>query len=167
MTVFKCKNNCCNVLVNPYVLSHEKYYKRNRNKAGAFIYDHLQNKVLLVQSNGNYWGIPKGTLEDNENYIECSIREIKEETNIDVTSSMLNNLYKINNRYFYYYINIKECSVSIQQYTSTNKKNDVSGITWINVNCLLESLKDNTMQLNYHTKLCFKKFLNIDMQKKK
>ena len=41
-------------------------------------------KVLLVQHVAGHWGFPKGHVEGNETEEETAIREVKEETNIDV-----------------------------------------------------------------------------------
>lgn len=41
-------------------------------------------KVLLVKQTKGHWGFPKGHVEDNETEVETAIREVKEETNIDV-----------------------------------------------------------------------------------
>lgn len=42
------------------------------------------NKVLLVQQKLGNWGFPKGHVENNETEIQTAIREVKEETNLDV-----------------------------------------------------------------------------------
>lgn len=43
-------------------------------------------KILLVKNNnGRYWSFPKGHIEDGENEHQTAIREIKEETGLDVT----------------------------------------------------------------------------------
>lgn len=48
-----------------------------RNKQGV--------RVLLVKNhNGRYWSFPKGHMELNETEEETAVREIKEETNLDV-----------------------------------------------------------------------------------
>lgn len=48
-----------------------------RNKQGV--------RVLLVKNhNGRYWSFPKGHMELNETEKETAVREIKEETNLDV-----------------------------------------------------------------------------------
>lgn len=55
---------------------------------GAIIfYKTKQNtKILLVKnSNGRYWSFPKGHIEDDESEQQTAIREIKEETGLDVT----------------------------------------------------------------------------------
>lgn len=54
---------------------------------GAIIfYKNKQNtKILLVKNNnGRYWSFPKGHIEDGENEKQTAIREIKEETGLDV-----------------------------------------------------------------------------------
>ena len=55
---------------------------------GAIIfYKTKQNtKILLVKNNnGRYWSFPKGHIEEGETEQETAIREIKEETGLDVT----------------------------------------------------------------------------------
>lgn len=42
------------------------------------------DKVLMVNQVKGFTGFPKGHVEENETEIETAIREIKEETNIDV-----------------------------------------------------------------------------------
>ena len=43
-----------------------------------------ENKVLLVRQNKGHWEFPKGHVEENETEKETAIREVKEETNLDV-----------------------------------------------------------------------------------
>lgn len=55
---------------------------------GAIIfYKTKQNtKILLVKNNnGRYWSFPKGHIEEGETEQETAVREIKEETGLDVT----------------------------------------------------------------------------------
>ena len=42
------------------------------------------DKVLVIQSVQGNWGFPKGHMEANETEIETALREVKEETNLDV-----------------------------------------------------------------------------------
>jgi 8-oxo-dGTP pyrophosphatase MutT (NUDIX family) len=71
---------------------YEKYYTNQAEYLKAKIkYDSIiQNNVLrncIENSKTNYiepeWGFPKGRKNKSENNIECAIREMKEETNID------------------------------------------------------------------------------------
>ncbi|MBR3152983.1 MAG: NUDIX domain-containing protein [Clostridia bacterium] len=49
---------------------------------GCIVIDN--GKVLLVHHNSGHWGFPKGHVEGDETEFETAIREVKEETNIDV-----------------------------------------------------------------------------------
>jgi len=47
-----------------------------------------KNEVLLQHRSDNHlWGLPGGLLELDESIAECAIREVKEETNLDVELS--------------------------------------------------------------------------------
>lgn len=49
---------------------------------GAIVID--DNKVLVVRHNAGHLGFPKGHVEGNETEVETAIREVKEETGLDV-----------------------------------------------------------------------------------
>ncbi len=54
---------------------------------GAVVYRkfHGNTEILLIRHiKSGYWSFPKGHVENGETEIETAIREIKEETNIDV-----------------------------------------------------------------------------------
>lgn len=59
---------------------------KKEKSCGVITYKKIDNKIyiLLVLHNKGHWGMPKGHVEDNETEIETAIREVKEETNIDV-----------------------------------------------------------------------------------
>ena len=63
---------------------------RTEKSCGAIIIEN--NKVLLIQQTDGFWGFPKGHVEENETEEQTAIREVKEETNLDV---------KINTKYRY------------------------------------------------------------------
>jgi tRNA nucleotidyltransferase (CCA-adding enzyme) len=42
------------------------------------------NKYLVIRQCNLDYGFPKGHIEDHETYMECALRETKEETNLDV-----------------------------------------------------------------------------------
>lgn len=44
----------------------------------------LTFETLLIQMLGGHWSYPKGHVENNETEVETAIREIKEETNLEV-----------------------------------------------------------------------------------
>ena len=49
---------------------------------GCIIIDN--KKVLLIESVQGNWGFPKGHVEEDETEVQTAIREVKEETNLDV-----------------------------------------------------------------------------------
>jgi len=55
---------------------------KNEKSCGCIIVD--GNEVLLIQHNEGHWDFPKGHVEQNETEVETAIREVKEETNLDV-----------------------------------------------------------------------------------
>ncbi len=58
-----------------------EHTKREKSCGVAIFKD---DKILLVQQNEGNWSLPKGHVEENETEMETAIREVKEETNIDV-----------------------------------------------------------------------------------
>jgi ADP-ribose pyrophosphatase YjhB (NUDIX family) len=157
---YKCSDNCCLLKIDTYESPKFKNYYRNRKKAGVCIYDPNTDKVLIVQSRGNFWGSPKGGLNINETERACAIREVKEETGMIITSTEFKKAIKIKNRAIYFYIERNECNVDIQK---NYKDNDANGIGWIKVNCLVNAIKSGDITLNKHAQIVFKKFLNINL----
>jgi len=68
----ECKCKQCFFDITPYVEIRFKIYKGSRSKAGAVISDEKGN-VILVQSRGNLWGFPKGSLEEGESPIKLEL----------------------------------------------------------------------------------------------
>jgi len=61
------------------------YFHKPIPTVGGLIFDD-QDKVLLIRTDkwSKKWGIPGGKIKFNESMVEAFIREIKEETNLDV-----------------------------------------------------------------------------------
>lgn len=154
--IYNCEKKCCKIKVKIY-LPKERYNPKRRNyrKAGVFIYDPKTNKVLLVQSRGHLWGPPKGTKELWETDIECAVREVKEETGIDVNPEYFTGQTDIRGRAVYYYLEMDSCDVDIQ---NSIYDNDANGITWIDVDCLESLIKNGNIVLNHYCKIVFYRF---------
>ena len=61
-------------------MTHEK-------SCGAIVYRkfHGNTEILLIRHvKSGYWSFPKGHIEDGETELETAVREIKEETGLDV-----------------------------------------------------------------------------------
>ncbi len=56
---------------------------KQEKSCGAIIYN-SNNEVLVVKHNAGHWDFPKGHVEENETEVQTALREVKEETNVDV-----------------------------------------------------------------------------------
>ena len=59
---------------------------KKEKSCGAVVIKEESNetKFLIIKQTDNHWGFPKGHVEEGETEEQTAIREIKEETNIDV-----------------------------------------------------------------------------------
>ena len=55
---------------------------KQEKSCGCVVFD--SDKVLLIHHNDGHWDLPKGHIENGETEVQTAIREVKEETNIDV-----------------------------------------------------------------------------------
>lgn len=150
-----CSRGCCSLKITEWKDNEDTIDRRgtNRNKAGMLLYDSGEDKILIVQSRGNMWGIPKGTRMDGESFEDCAIREVLEETGIVVERSKLETFVDIQgSRYFI--INHDTCAVEVQD----NPGNDANGIGWIRVDCLLKTLP---IKLTSHTFKLLEKLFKV------
>ena len=154
METILCDKKCCTIQIKQNI-TDKTYSFTNKRKAGIFIYDPNSKKVLLVQSNSNLWGAPKGTKKYNENIKNCAKREVWEETGLNIHISNCNKILFINDHATYFYIEQPECPVSLQEHP----ENDVTGIGWIKVECLEEYIKNGNISLTRHSKILFEHFL--------
>lgn len=106
------------------------------------------NKVLLIKQTRGHWGFPKGHVEDNETERETAIREVKEETNLDVR-------IEGNNAYREEYITdkgkLKEVVYFIAKKTGGEIKpqeQEISKIEWVSFKEAKKRISyDNTREL--------------------
>ena len=77
----------CGIILLIY--HYERKTSMNYEKScGAIVYrKHYGNtEILLIKHiKSGYWSFPKGHMEDGESETDTAIREIKEETNIDIS----------------------------------------------------------------------------------
>ena len=62
---------------------------RYERSCGAIVFREINEelRVLLVQHSASHWSFPKGHVENGESDCETAIREVKEETGIDIEIS--------------------------------------------------------------------------------
>lgn len=105
-------------------------------------------KVLLIQQMEGHWGFPKGHVEIGETEIETAIREIKEETNLDVEINA-------NKRYTMEYVTdkgtYKQVVLFIAKKVSENEKyqeSEIKSMKWMTFEDAIKTITyDNTRQL--------------------
>ena len=92
--------------------------------------------LLLRQDNkpqDNTWGVPAGKIDDNESLVDATIREIKEETGIIVTSEKLEYVKKVYIKYpefsFVYHMFKTEFSVKPEVLIAQKEHKDFVWIT--------------------------------------
>ena len=56
---------------------------KQEKSCGAIVLN-KNNEILLVHHNAGHWDLPKGHVEEGETEEQTAIREVKEETNIDI-----------------------------------------------------------------------------------
>lgn len=153
-----CNTGCCNIIIKPYKINNVNYVYNTHSykKAGVVIYNPKENKVLLIQSRGQLWGPPKGTMENNETYIQCAIREVKEETGLDIKAENLKYSTCIKNHSVYYYMETDKLNGDIQE----TEGNDANGIAWIKLSCLNNCIENGVLSLNKHCIIIFNRFFN-------
>jgi len=157
MSKYRCVSGCCILNINPYTYSKTFNPLRRRNKAGVFIYDPKEDKTLLVQSRGHLWGPPKGTMEQGEAELACAVREVKEETGLNVNHADFSDSITIHCKSTYYYLEMSCCDVEVQSHIVDN---DANGIGWIKTSCLEKGVQNGDILLSKHCIHVFKKFRN-------
>tara|TARA_B110000211_G_C14030095_1_gene531722 strand:- start:200 stop:682 length:483 start_codon:yes stop_codon:yes gene_type:complete len=160
MKILKCQKYCCVIKVKPYIPQKKYYINKNKKKAGVFFIDNKTNKILLVQSRGNLWGPPKGSLNIKESVKECALREVFEETGIVIKKEDLNEYTIVKGNSTYFLMEIDENEVFIQKNMNENI-NDANGITWININCLNKEILLRNMNITCHCKILLNKYFSI------
>jgi 8-oxo-dGTP pyrophosphatase MutT (NUDIX family) len=133
-----------------------RYFNRNYRKAGVFIYDPKEDRVLLVQSRGHLFGPPKGSLNIGEKELDCAVREVKEETGLDISADDFTREVRIKDRAVYYYLEMDTCDIDVQE---DMEDNDANGITWIKLDCLQNAISDGNIVLNHYANIVFREIM--------
>lgn len=145
MCTSKCVKICRGFIENQW--SHLPETKNPTKRAGTLLLDEKRKKILLVQTYGSLWGPPKGTLEDNETFINCALRETREETGIPVSFHEMQLVQKIFDKKAWYY-KIKadkyRNSVNLSEIAVT----EITGVAWVCKECLYSMFESK--QTNSH-----------------
>ena len=107
---------------------------RNINGAGIILRDSGRRILLVLGREHGKWSFPKGML-DNDNPKTCAVREMKEETGLDV---VIDNdcPYWICNDYIFYYLQAKDVVGSWRLHPADVEEIEVA--TWMSMDEILE-----------------------------
>ena len=160
-----CEKGCCTYQVTPYH-HHQNipYYTTPHSKikkAGCFVFDKQKNKILLVQSRGQMWGPPKGSIQEYETPLNCALREVKEETGIDIREDQFSGSMIIKSKALYYFIETDSDQWNVHPQNHI-EDNDANGIGWFNVDCL-EYFMKGELTINQHCSILIKKIFEKDV----
>lgn len=87
--------------------------------ATTLVYNNENELLLNLRGDTNTWGIPGGSKELNETLEECAVRELKEETNINVNDLELITVLS-GKEYYFKYPNEDELDCVIALYKVLN-----------------------------------------------
>ena len=171
--MFTCPKGCCSIYSEPYVNTKKSPTRAKSNKKSGMFIIYTKSTipfgctnddfVLLVQSKGNLWGIPKGTFDkvDDNSPIKCAIREVYEETGFKINANELTRHYVIKNECNIYYVKMK--STPTPPISKKLPSNDVNGIGWFKLSCLRSLIKSKHIKLNYITNQCFRRYIQLNI----
>ena len=133
---------------------------REVNAVGVVV--ECRGKILLLKRHENdsepgKWCLPGGSAEENESLLDAAKRELKEETGLDISIETFPKAIRIRNRAIYYYVEMNECDVTVQDHIEGN---DANGIGWIKPNCLEKCIENGNITLSQHCRIVFSQFMN-------
>ena len=119
-----------------------------KEKSCGCIVINNNSEVLLIHHNAGHWDFPKGHVEDGETEVQTAIREVKEETNIDVE---VNEKYRYSTQYSPKENVIKEVIYFLAKNISDTKQaqiEEVSEVKWFNMKDAIEKITfDNSREI--------------------
>ena len=86
---------------------------------GCIIFNKRGNVLLIHQKGGDFWGFPKGHVDEGETEFQTALREVKEEVGLDVNIIDEKYRYVLN-----YYIKEKDVDKTTILYLASVKENE-------------------------------------------
>jgi len=128
-----------------HVLKEWREYKRSVPTYGAILLNEDMTQVLLVQSywTKTSWGFPKGKVNQDEDPLNCAVREVYEEIGYDISSAINKDEYietvlndQINRLYIVSGVNMKTIF-------SPQTRNEIGSIQWFALDKLPSNRRDH------------------------
>ena len=118
------------------------YIERYSDRRAGVVMISDDNRFLVVQSYNNKWGFPKGRLEQGETRKECAIRELYEETGIQIPPESIKQTLPLHKNSTYYLVQ-QYIEFDLSKIADTT---EITAIGWVCVDCLRH------MDTNCHVK---------------
>ena len=120
---------------------------KKEKSCGCIIFNE-KGEILLLHQNAGHWGLPKGHVEQGETEEQTAIREVKEETNIDV---VINTEY----RYSIVYSPKEDVEKEVVYFVAKNTSNDITPqleevqeVKWLDIDNAINTISyDNSKEL--------------------
>lgn len=123
---------------------------------GLFVFNNNDEVLMQLRTDYNMWGFPGGAMELGESFEETAIRELKEETNLDIDDMKLLKVLSGKDTYREYPNGDKLYDITgifvIKKYHGDLKVNDDESkkLGWFKINNLPDNMTEHTR--NYITK---------------
>jgi 8-oxo-dGTP pyrophosphatase MutT (NUDIX family) len=166
-----CESRCCTFYQrkeypNVKRLTHKDFsrYNQQPRTAAGIIGMNDNNQVVLVQSHFSKWGFPKGGQDKNESLVNCAIREMKEETSIEIDprdvlfnspTIVTHDSKKQNKRTISLFKLSQNSPLDDSAIRLDDIHSDITGIGFFHVPCVLKLDEKKQLRLNYHTRSTF------------
>jgi len=154
--------DCGGCIFKMSVYDSDKGFSRNKRKAGVVIFNPPTDSVLLVQSRGNLWGFPQGSIEENETIEAAALREVREETGYVLNARDLLKMHRVNTKVHYFESYSERHPLHVQK----TPGNDVNSLAWIKLSCVKKLSDSGKIQLNSHAKFLLKKIFRLNVYTK-
>lgn len=143
-----CQKECCFLHLKTTLIIEPIEYIRDKTnyiRAGICVID-KNNKILLSQSYNNYWGIPKGRVENKETLEEAAIREVYEETGLRFNLKNVSKRYfSLNGSTYVFFFLFLDYSI---EHLPLKLTKESTGAGWVNISCLDFLIRRKTFKVN-------------------
>lgn len=123
---------------------------KKQDRAGCIILNRKDNTILIIQSYGTFWGLPKGHREQEESMIQCAIRETFEETGIQLSEKDLTKSIQLyNGEVMYYFVEGDNLQYNIEK---IQDRTEITDIKWVSIDFLEQNRYCTKNRYNSHLK---------------